>query len=350
MTHRPKNPTANVALRIATAMHQMGIDGLPRNYELVFEAYAGNNPDLVREFVALGRNKTQEALDIIGRKYLPHHQEEGLLSRQNGAMRSGMSTFISMLNEEKTSLAHYGRLIGEASEAIAANDQEGPLGRTITVLKQATDQRADHNSALVRTVTTQSAALADIQRETDQAEAAKFSDALTGLGNRRAFNKALSKIYADRSLPVLCGLAVGELDDAARNSDPLPDHLLRHVARVIQSVTGDDLACRFDGGRFGLLFYTAEQNEIVRLVELVNTALKSINLVNSEMPRPSGSLSMSFGICMSSQAGNVYDLVSQGEKALGASKAGASGSVTLYGAADPAAARKDWLLYRNGTL
>ena len=49
-----KNPAASIALRVATAMHQMGIDGLPRNYELVYEAYSGSNPELVREFIALG--------------------------------------------------------------------------------------------------------------------------------------------------------------------------------------------------------------------------------------------------------------------------------------------------------
>ena len=50
-----KNPASSIALRVATAMHQMGIDGLPRNYELVYEAYAGSNPELVRDFIALGK-------------------------------------------------------------------------------------------------------------------------------------------------------------------------------------------------------------------------------------------------------------------------------------------------------
>jgi diguanylate cyclase len=72
-----KNPATSIALRVATAMHQMGIDGLPRNYELVYEAYSGSNPELVREFIALGKVKTQEALDELGRKYLPHHHGMG---------------------------------------------------------------------------------------------------------------------------------------------------------------------------------------------------------------------------------------------------------------------------------
>ena len=50
-----KSMPNDLALRIATAMQQMGIDAVPRNYELVYEAYAGANPELVRDFIALGK-------------------------------------------------------------------------------------------------------------------------------------------------------------------------------------------------------------------------------------------------------------------------------------------------------
>lgn len=86
MAHK-KSSTTDIALRVATAMKQMGIDGLPRNYELVYEAYAGCNPDLVRDFIALGKYKTQGALDELGRKYLP-----GMSGCSPAPLRSTAST------------------------------------------------------------------------------------------------------------------------------------------------------------------------------------------------------------------------------------------------------------------
>src|SRR5690606_4827913 len=91
----------SIGIRVATAMHQMGIDGLPRNYELVYEAYSGANPELTREFVAIGKIKSQRALDELGRKYLPHHHEETVVARTNDRMRIQMSSFMSLLEEEK---------------------------------------------------------------------------------------------------------------------------------------------------------------------------------------------------------------------------------------------------------
>ena len=81
--NKQTSAVTSVGLRVATAMYQMGIDGLPRNYELVYEAYSGANPELTKEFVGLGKTKSQRALGELGRKYLPHHHEETHVAKTN---------------------------------------------------------------------------------------------------------------------------------------------------------------------------------------------------------------------------------------------------------------------------
>ncbi|NGO63617.1 GGDEF domain-containing protein [Rhizobium daejeonense] len=350
-----KNPASSIALRVATAMHQMGIDGLPRNYELVYEAYAGGNPELVRDFIALGKVKTQEALDALGRKYLPHHHEDGLLARQNGQVRAEMSNFISLLNEEKVSLSDYGRLIGDASKVIqtVAEDDHPELGQSIKALKVATEKRASQNSNVVRAVVDKTVALADMQREADEAEATKFVDPLTGLSSRRAFNKAVAKVYTNPEMPVLCGIAIGEIDDFARLSEQMgpavAERFLKQVAKVMQAVAGGgDIACRFDGGRFGMLLYTSAQDEVSRIVDLIRSKLKATAVVNSGNGRALGQVLMSFGICLSEQAPNAFDLTNFAEKALASSRAAGGNTVTIYGANDYVP--KDWLIYKKSPV
>lgn len=349
-----KNPATSIALRVATAMHQMGIDGLPRNYELVYEAYSGSNPDLVRDFIALGKNKTQEALDALGRKYLPHHHEEGILARHNGQVRAEMSSFISLLNDEKISLTDYNRLIGDASRVILGEGKLNPkiLDQSIEALKVATEKRASQNSSVVRAVVGKTVTLAELQREADEADVAKYVDALTGLGSRRAFNRAIAKVYANPEMPVLCGLAVGEIDDYARLSEQMgpaaADRFLKQIAKVIETViAGEDLACRFDGGRFGLLFYTSDEQEISRVVDLVRSRLRATAVFNSGSGRALGHVLMSFGICLSPQAPNAFDFTNFAEKALATSKAAGGNTVTIYGASEGSFVPKDWLIYKK---
>lgn len=345
-----KNPASSIALRVATAMHQMGIDGLPRNYELVYEAYAGSNPELVRDFIALGKNKTQEALDALGRKYLPHHHEDGLLGRQNGQVRAEMSNFISLLNQEKVQLTDYGRLIGHASQVILTDEiDHEALGHSIKALKVATEQRASQNSHVVRAVVDKTAALADLQREAEEAESSKFVDPLTGLASRRAFNKAIARVYANPEMPVLSSMVIGEIDDFSRLSEVMgpavTERFIKQVAKVVEAVAGtEDLACRFDGGRFGILLYTSEQEEVTRIVDLVRAKL-STTVVNAGNGRALGQVPMSFGICFSEQAPNAFDFTSFTEKALAASKAAGGNTVTIYGVKDYVP--KDWLIYKK---
>lgn len=349
-----KNPASSIALRVASAMHQMGIEGLPRNYELVYEAYAGGNPDLVRDFIALGKAKTQEALDALGRKYLPHHHEDGLLARQNRMVRAEMSNFISMLNEEKISLTDYGRVIGDATRVILGDGEVNPteLGQSIKALRSATERRSTQNSSVVRAVVDQTAALADMQRESEAADNAKFIDPVTGLGNRRALNRAIARVYVNAEMPVLSGLAIGEIDDYARIAEQLgpaaAERFLKQLARVVQAVvSGEDMVCRLDGGRFGLLFFTSDVNEISRLIDLVRTRLKATTAVNSGSGQAVAQTSMSFGICQSDKSPNAFDLMTFAERALTASRAAGGDTVTVYGINDPKFVPKDWLIYQR---
>ena len=121
---------------------------------------------------------------------------------------------MALLQEEKTSLSDYGRLIGEASQAIFSGDQGSAqaLGNSIERLRQATERQATRNAAMEARVANQSETMDTIQRDLAAFEATKFTDAATGLGNRRAFNKAVAKVYANPELPLPCALAVVEVD------------------------------------------------------------------------------------------------------------------------------------------
>ena len=352
MAHK-KSSMTDIALRVAMAMKQMGIDGLPRNYELVYEAYAGSNPDLVRDFIALGKYKTQAALDELGRKYLPHQHEASVLQRSAGAISNEMSNFMDLLTQERSSLNDYGRLIGEASQVIrnAGGLQEGALGSSLEALQRATELRVTHTAEMAEKVAAQSAAMDDIQKEMAEFEAMKFVDPPTKLGNRRAFNKALARIYTNPDLPMLCGVVVAEVDADRRFSpaqiEALSDHLITFYGGIIrQALPSTDLAVRFDGLRFGFLFNTSDESEVTRLVDLLRAAFQTVALRDPRTGRNLGHLTLSAGVCMSDRAESALDLSSACERALMEAKGAGGDLVIVYGRGDEVPAGKEWMIYR----
>ncbi|WP_417417174.1 diguanylate cyclase domain-containing protein [Hoeflea sp.] len=344
---------SSIALRVATAMYQMGIEGLPRNYELVYEAYSGTNPELTKEFVALGKNKTQRALDELGRKYVPHQHEETHLAKTNDRMRTQMTTFMSLVEEEKSSLTDYSKIISEASRTFASDgevDQEA-LNRSIQQLSEATEKQASKSEAMIAEASEQAAQLDGVKADIEKFERMKFVDPLTGLANRRSFNKAAARIYANPELPMMCGLAYAEIDDFKRiceaDDKGTGDFAVRHVGHLFKTATqAGDLVAHLDGNRFAFLINTSDEAEIMRVVDRLRVAAGAKPLIHPKTGRSIGHATLSIGIVMSPVAEGAGQLMSHAEKAMGTSSRDGGDRVTFYSNTEHAGTTTGWMIYK----
>lgn len=350
---KQNSASTSVGLRVATAMYQMGIDGLPRNYELVYEAYSGTNPELTKEFVAIGKTKSQRALDELGKKYLPHQHEETVVAKTNERMRTQMTTFMSLLEEEQSSLADYGKIINEASRNFSADGEmdRDTLTKSIQQLSKATERQASKSEALVAVAAGQASDLESVKSDIDNFERMKFVDQLTGLANRRAFNKAVARVYANAELPMMCGLAYAEIDDFKRISElgdkSFGDHFIRHVGSLMQAAnkTGEFVA-RLDGNKFAFLINSADESEIMRLVDGLRAAAASKPLISSKTGRSLGNASLSIGVVMSTVTDSSAQLMTYAEKAMAVSVKDGGDRATLFSNTAATGADKGWMIYR----
>jgi GGDEF domain-containing protein len=102
-----------------------------------------------------------------------------------------------------------------------------------------------------------------------------FDDGLTGVGNRRRFDRDLERfvgIDSDRGLPV--ALAMVDVDHFKRFNDAhghqTGDAVLRHVASLISAnVRNGDLVYRYGGEEFAVLLPGADLDDAVEVVERV---------------------------------------------------------------------------------
>ena len=171
------------------------------------------------------------------------------------------------------------------------------------------------------------------------------------LGQAAAFNKALARVYANPDLPMMCGVAVAEVDAERRFSpgqiEALSDHLVTFYGGLIrQAFPANDLAVRFDGLRFGFLFQTSDESEVTRLIDLLRAAFQTVALRDPRTGRNLGHLTLSAGVCMSESADSALDLAAACERALADAKGGGGDQVVVCGRGDEVPAGKEWMLYR----
>ena len=111
-----------------------------------------------------------------------------------------------------------------------------------------------------------------------------FDDALTGVGNRRRFDRDLGELIgpAGRDRPV--ALAMVDIDHFKQVNDthghPVGDLVLRHVAAVIAAnVRQGDLVYRYGGEEFAVLLPDAPLDDAWRVVERVRLAVAASPIV-----------------------------------------------------------------------
>src|SRR6478736_205837 len=75
----PTERSADITAIVVATMRQLGVLGLPRNYEIFYEALSGTNRELSLAVVSLSSRPTQDELDQIGRAFFAHNHGPGIV-------------------------------------------------------------------------------------------------------------------------------------------------------------------------------------------------------------------------------------------------------------------------------
>ena len=146
-----------------------------------------------------------------------------------------------------------------------------------------------------------------------------FTDPLTGLPNRRAWDQTLrERLGAATDSRCLC-LAIFDLDHFKQVNDAFGhaagDEVLKSVARVIcERLRQDDFVARIGGDEFGLLIWVSDLAIAPAVVERVRTALPE-QLAASGVHQVTASAGLS-GVGCSTLTKNPSELFAQADDAL----------------------------------
>ena len=255
-------PSNDIAMTVVVTMRQMGVLGLPRNYEIFYEALTGSNHELSVDLVSLGNRPKQEELDRIGHKYFAENHGHGIVegaretisqsargSRQDPASTSATtwkntaasstrppraSTAGSMINKDILQ-----KIVGVMSTATNSTIDHGQAGRQ---LLSATNRRSSKTS----------------NRSSRNTRSLADTDPLTHIWNRRAFDRHISRIYNSRKSVMFNALILADIDSFKEINDryghPVGDKIIQIIAEILQSNSrGDMFVARTGGEEFALI-------------------------------------------------------------------------------------------------
>lgn len=248
----------------------------------------------------------------------------GLLGKMQGLVReasSGTTGFTA-------SLGHFGDQLGRCGSLAEMQEQIGCLvreaRRTWASLQQLDGDLADSGDEIHRL----SAALARMREEA-------YTDALTGLRNRRALDLELKRLTREggaAAQPI--SMLIIDIDHFKRFNDLrghlFGDRVLQSVAQAIADQVSDaQLAARFGGEEFTVLLPDSDRHSACMLAESIRIAVAGVVLGRvGDAPTLRG-VTVSVGVAQRAAGESVDDWFERADRALYRAKHGGRNRVEI---------------------
>lgn len=338
---------------IVTTMRQMGVVGLPRNYEIFYEALTGSNQALALDLVSLSKRPTQQELDELSQKYFGQNQGHRIVEQAREAIAHELEDIARLLRTERTSLERYGEILSETSSGLA-NPRlitREILEKIASVMSVATETTIDNGRQLISALGEKSVELENVKSTLEEYKKLADTDGLTQVWNRRAFDKALSQVYTDAKKVMFSSLILADIDRFKEINDkfghPVGDRIIQAIAGILQNtVRGNTFVARTGGEEFAIIVDGAGKDAVAGIAERLRNAVAQTPFGNPQAGINYGPITISVGTCMASEADGAEDLYAKTDQALYRSKVGGRNRVTAYAPAETRAS-KGWMLYKS---
>jgi diguanylate cyclase len=342
----------DIATSVVATMRQLGVMGLPRNYEIFYEALTGSNRELSLEVVSLSNRPSQDDLDRIGRKYFAQNHEHAIVTTARETIAKELEDVARILRNERTHIEKYGEVLNQTSEGLNNRNLIGRelLQKIVGVMSTATNTTIEHGKQVASTLREKSAELESVKSALEEYKLLADTDSLTQLANRRAFDRRIASIYNNSKGVMFSSLVLVDIDRFKEINDrfghPVGDKIIQIVADMLKMNSRiETFVARTGGEEFALIVEGATEQATFDLADelralIAQTPFTAPNGANY------GPVTISLGVCMASQADGADDLYAKTDRALYRSKIGGRNRVTTFTTVQDKPL-KSWLLYKK---
>lgn len=349
----PTDSNTDIATTVMATMRQMGVMGLPRNYEIFYEVLTGSNHELSVAVVSLGNRPTQDELDRIGRRFFAQNHGHGIVEQARDVIAKELEDIASLLRNERSHIEKYGRILDETSNGLSSRSliSRELLQKIAGAMSIATSSTIDHGKQVATTLSDKTAELESVKSKLEEYKRLADTDPLTHIWNRRAFDKEIAKIYNSNKGILFNALILADIDRFKDINDrfghPVGDKIIQIIADIFQtSIRGGMFVARTGGEEFALIVEGASEDMTCEIAERIRVLIEQTPFTSSQTGANYGTITVSMGICMASEADGPEDLYTKADRALYRSKVSGRNRVTKHSSMAGRAA-KNWLLYKK---
>ena len=276
----------------------------PCAYTVWYEFLAGVNPPLSAELEQRLQKPDKlnpPDLDKLYRQYVSGREQ-----RDAAQLEHGLSALLNKLAEVA---AATGQGTAEYSRALEACERElGSIGDAEglqRVLKTLVHSTAAAHSAAEKVQAELQASQAEMQQLRDRVgnlQSEALSDPLTGLHNRRGFERTVAELYGETGNGLSdAAVLMADIDHFKKVNDKyghlIGDQVIKSAAQVLKAaVKGRDIVARFGGEEFVMLLPDTPALGALALAEQIRSAFGKLRIRRHGTDELIAQVSISIGV------------------------------------------------------
>jgi diguanylate cyclase len=317
---------AEVALGQIKSLRQTAV---PRNYEIWYVYATGYNTPLnkiINETLARNGKLTESDLEQIYDTYLSQIRTSDRIDKVGSRVIGEIDDVMNLITEALGTSATYDDSLHGAAKQLEIAKNHTQLKAIIESLIKSTAEMRDTNKALEERLTLSKSEISNLQHSLDAIRAESLTDPLTGLGNRKYFDRSIdSAVQTALGNGQPLSLLMFDIDHFKSFNDSYGhltgDQVLRLVGMSLkQTIKGQDITARYGGEEFAVVLPNTALRQALTVADHIRRAVMSKELKKKSTGEILGRVTISVGVSILKAGDDTDSLIERADACLYAAK------------------------------
>ena len=317
---------AEVALGQIKSLRQTAV---PRNYEIWYVYATGYNAPLnkiINETLARNGKLTEADLEQIYETYLSQIKASDRIDKVGARVIGEIDDVMRLIAEALQMSATYDASLSGASHELTAVQKPDQVKAIVQTLVKSTREMRNTNKALEDRLSLSKTEISNLQQSLEAIRAESLTDPLTGLGNRKYFDRSIDTAVQNAfASGEPLSLLMFDIDHFKSFNDSYGhltgDQVLRLVGMSLkQTIKGQDITARYGGEEFAVVLPNTALRQALTVADHIRRAVMSKELKKKSTGEILGRVTISVGVSMLKPGDDTDALIERADACLYAAK------------------------------
>ncbi len=324
--HKRTLAFAEVALGQIKSLRQTAV---PRNYEIWYVYATGYNSALnkiINETLARNGKLTEADLEQIYETYLSQIKTTDRIDKVGARVIGEIDDVMTLIEDALGMSASYDNTLSGATAELSVAQNRDQVKTIVQSLTKSTREMRETNTALRDRLRLSKSEISDLQQSLEAIRAESLTDPLTGLGNRKYFDRSID-VAVENALasgePL--SLLMFDIDHFKSFNDSYGhltgDQVLRLVGMSLkQTIKGQDITARYGGEEFAVVLPNTALRQALTVADHIRRAVMAKELKKKSTGEILGRVTISVGVSMLKPGDDTDSLIERADACLYAAK------------------------------